>query len=73
MRFLNRMLFLGADPDQRYRILQRFYTLPQDLVERFYAGQLRSMDKVRILTGKPPIPIRNALGCVSESKAISTR
>ena len=73
MRFLNRMLFLGADPDQRYRILQRFYTLPQDLIERFYAGQLRSMDKVRILTGKPPIPIRNALGCVSESKAISTR
>ena len=73
MRFLNRMLFLGADPDQRYRILQRFYTLPQDLIERFYAGQIRPMDKVRILTGKPPIPIRNALGCVSESKAISTR
>ncbi len=71
MRFLNRMLFFGADPGQRYRVLQRFYTLPQGLIERFYAGQLKGTDKARILTGKPPIPIRNALGCVSESKALS--
>ena len=71
MRFLNRMLFLGADPAQRYRILQRFYTLPQDLIERFYAGNLVTMDKVRILTGRPPIPIRTALGCVSEAKVLS--
>jgi len=66
MRFLNRMLFLGAEPGERYRVLQRFYKLPQDLIERFYAGHLKPMDKVRILAGKPPIPIRNAIRCVSE-------
>lgn len=71
MRFLNRMLFLGAEPRERYTILQRFYTLPQGLIERFYAGQLKPVDKVRILSGKPPIPIRNALRCVSESNVLA--
>lgn len=65
-RLLNRMLFRAAVPDQRYRIFERFYGLPIGLIERFYAGRLEWIDKVRLLTGKPPVPIRRALRCLIE-------
>lgn len=61
MRLLNRMLFFASVPAQRYRLLQRFYTLPQTLIERFYAGQLTPFDRLRILTGKPPVPVLAAI------------
>lgn len=70
-RFLNRMLFQAAVPSRRYLVLQRFYRLPQSLIERFYAGDIRSADKVRILIGKPPVPIQKAVGCVSEARALA--
>lgn len=57
MRLLNRMLFFASAPAQRYRLLQRFYTLPQGRIERFYAARLTWADKLRILSGKPPVPI----------------
>ncbi|WP_420140315.1 lycopene beta-cyclase CrtY, partial [Sphingomonas sp.] len=37
-RLLARMLFLAADPPDRYRLLERFYRLDEGLVARFYAG-----------------------------------
>ena len=37
-RLLNRMLFRAAEPEQRYRVLQRFYGLREPLMERFYAA-----------------------------------
>ena len=67
LRLLNRMLFRGCAPDQRRRVLSRFYRLPEPLIERFYAGRLTTLDKLRIVTGKPPIPIRDALPCLPES------
>ena len=70
-RFLNRMLFRAAKPRERYRVLQRFYRLPQTLIERFYAGSIRSSDKLRLLIGKPPVQIHKALRCVSERQALS--
>ena len=60
-RQLNRMLFLAGDPDQRWRVMQRFYRLDAGLISRFYAGQLRFGDKARLLCGKPPVPIHQAL------------
>ncbi len=60
-RVLGRMLFDAAEPDQRYRIFERFYRLPQGLVERFYAGQSTLADKARILCGKPPVSIPRAI------------
>ena len=51
------MLFDGAVPDQRYHIFERFYRLPEPLVERFYAARSTRREKLRILIGKPPIPI----------------
>ncbi len=65
-RLLNRMLFRAGLPEQRYRVLERFYHLPEPLIERFYAGMPTMADKLRLLVGKPPVPVRAALGCVSE-------
>lgn len=60
-RYLNALMFLGADPDKRYRVIERFYRLRPGLVHRFYAGQSTPIDKARILIGKPPIPIGRAI------------
>jgi lycopene beta-cyclase len=60
-RMLSRMLFDAARPDTRYRIFERFYRLPEPLIERFYAGRSTIADKFRILCGRPPVPIRAAM------------
>jgi lycopene beta-cyclase len=60
-QLLNRMLFRAARPDQRYRVLEHFYRLPDAVIARFYAGELTPLDKVRILSGRPPVPIGRAL------------
>jgi lycopene beta-cyclase len=70
LRLLNRMLFRACEPDQRYKVLQRFYGLNQGLIERFYAGQLTWRDKARILIGKPPVPVHKALYNFSEKAFI---
>lgn len=68
-RFLNRMLFIGADPDERRRVMQRFYTLDDGLIARFFAGQSLPRDKARIVIGKPPISVSRALACIPASSA----
>lgn len=60
-RLLNRMLFRAAVPDERYRVLERFYALPQPLIERFYAARSTLADKARILSGRPPVPVWRAI------------
>ena len=60
-RMLNRLLYFAGDASQRYRILEHFYRLDAPLVARFYAARLRTRDKLRILTGKPPVPFGNAI------------
>ena len=60
-RMLSKMLFRATPPDERYSIFQHFYRLPAPLLGRFYAGQSNWRDKLRILIGKPPIPIKSAL------------
>lgn len=60
-RALNRMLFLAADPAERYRVLERFYGLDEALIARFYAGRSTAADKLRIVAGKPPVPVGRAL------------
>ncbi len=67
-RMLDTMLFRAAEPTERYRILERFYTLSPRLIGRFYAGNSTLMDKARILTGKPPVPISRALRAIAGSK-----
>ena len=65
-RLLTRMLFRAADPPQRYRILERFYRLPEPLIGRFYAGQSTFADRARILAGKPPVSIGRAVAAIME-------
>ncbi|MEC3912375.1 lycopene beta-cyclase CrtY [Sphingobium sp. CR2-8] len=60
-RLLGKMLFGAAVPDQRWRIFARFYRLRPDLIQRFYAGRSSMTDRLRILCGRPPVPIRDAM------------
>jgi lycopene beta-cyclase len=60
-RTLDKMLFYGAEPSNRYRVLQHFYRLSPDLISRFYAGQTNLADKFQILSGTPPIPVLRAI------------
>ena len=66
-RLLDRMLFRAAEPSQRWRVLSRFYGLPEGVVRRFYAGRSTRLDKLRILAGKPPVPIGKAMGQLRET------
>ena len=62
------MLFRAAEPQERYRVLERFYRLDAGLIARFYAGQSSMFDRARILAGKPPVPIRRAITAVRGKK-----
>ena len=73
LRLLNRMLFRGCAPERRHRVLSRFYRLPEPLIERFYAGRLTPLDRLRIVSGKPPIPVREALRCLREAPLLKER
>lgn len=68
-RMLNRMLFLAGEPQQRYRVLERFYSLPEPLISRFYAGRSTWTDRLRLLMGAPPVPPGQALRAVFASGA----
>jgi lycopene beta-cyclase len=61
---LDTMLFKAAEPDERYKILERFYRLDPRLIGRFYAGRSTMLDKVRVLTGKPPVPLGRAVAAI---------
>ena len=65
-RLLNRMLFRGCEPQNRWKIFARFYRLRESLIQGFYSGRLRWWQRLRILSGKPPIPIGRALKCLRD-------
>ena len=67
-RALNRMLFLAGDPGNRWAVMRRFYRLREDLIARFYAGQLSTRDKLRLLAGKPPVPVGAAIRALVASR-----
>ena len=67
-RMLDAMLFRGAEPEGRYRILERFYRLSPGLIGRFYASRSTMADKARILMGRPPIPIGRAVKAIASAR-----
>lgn len=67
-RMLDKMLFRAAKPEERYRVLQHFYRLPRPLVERFYAGRSTWVDRMKILSGRPPVPIAAAMRALAGRK-----
>ncbi len=64
-RLLDRMLFRAAEPDERFRVLERFYRLDPQLIGRFYAARSTFLDKARILSGRPPVPVVRALRAIA--------
>ncbi len=64
-RLLNTMLFRAAKPAERHRVFAHFYRLPPDLIARFYAGSLTVRDRLRILSGKPPVAIGRAAAAIA--------
>jgi lycopene beta-cyclase len=60
-RLLNRWLFRAAEPAGRAAVLAQFYTRPEPLIARFYGARLTNLDRLRLLTGRPPVPIWRAL------------
>ncbi|MEM9234271.1 MAG: lycopene beta-cyclase CrtY [Pseudomonadota bacterium] len=72
-RMLSRFLFDAAAPPRRYSVMQRFYTLGQPLIERFYAARSTQRDKFRVLAGKPPVGIFKAIKCLDEEKWMARR
>ncbi len=65
-RLLNRMLFRAGPAQERYRVMERFYTLSARLIGNFYAARLRRRDKLRLVVGKPPVPFWKAVSLVPE-------
>lgn len=66
-RMLNAMLFRAARPEERWRVIERFYGLGPNLIRRFYAGRSTFADKARILTGRPPVPVGRAIRVLKET------
>ncbi|SDR68996.1 lycopene beta-cyclase [Friedmanniella luteola] len=64
-RLLDTMLFGAAEPTERYRVLQRFYRLDPALVQRFYAAGSTRSDQLRILSGRPPVPVHRAVRAIA--------
>lgn len=60
-RLLNRWLFRAARPEARADVLAQFYTRPDDLIARFYGARLTRLDQLRLVTGRPPVPVWRAL------------
>jgi len=60
-RLLNRMLFMAGPADRRWTVMQRFYRLREPLIQRFYAAHPTLWDRLRIVSGKPPVPVGEAL------------
>jgi lycopene beta-cyclase len=65
-RLLNRFLFYASEPSLRYTVLQHFFEQTQDVIERFYSGRTTWSDRLRILSGRPPVPLERALRSLTE-------
>ncbi len=53
--FMNRMLFLAVSPTLRYQLLEKFHSLPEGLVQRFYASKTNFLDRLQILATRPAL------------------
>jgi lycopene beta-cyclase len=66
-RMLSRMVFEAAEPHRRVDAFKHFYALQGKLVERFYAGRSTWPDRLRILSGRPPVALARAIRALFSS------
>ncbi|MES2856578.1 MAG: lycopene cyclase family protein, partial [Bdellovibrionota bacterium] len=59
-RLVNRLIFHASEPTLRYQIVQKFHELPADMISRFNGGRTTWADRLRIITGKSPVPLKRA-------------
>ena len=50
---LNRLLYRAVPEAERWRVFARFHRLPEDTIARFYALEMTSADRARIICGRP--------------------
>ena len=67
-RLLGTMLLGAAPPEERVRVFERFYRMPEPLIERFYAARSTWADAVRILAGRPPVSLARAAAALAGSR-----
>lgn len=67
-RMLSRMLFRAAMPPERWKVFEQFYQRDQRLIERFYAGRSTALDKLNILSGRPPVPLGRAMKAIIKGR-----
>ncbi|MGE3747495.1 MAG: lycopene cyclase family protein, partial [Sphingomonadaceae bacterium] len=58
----------AAHPPQRWKLLDHFYRKDRALIRRFYAARSTLSDKIRLLSGKPPVPLGRAAGSLFGDK-----
>lgn len=59
---LNQFMFLGAPPENRWRVFRFFYNHPPSLIAKFYSGTMGFADWMRFFSSlTPPIPVFKAL------------
>lgn len=69
-RMLNRLLFHASESSLRYLVLQRFYELHQEVIERYHAGQTGWSDRLRILSHRPSVPLERTLKNLREKSIL---
>ncbi len=74
-RLLNRLLFRWYLPHRRRHVFERFYRLPEPTIRRFYALRMTTLDRARILVGRPPrgFSLRARLTAAERLNAVPSR
>lgn len=65
--FLNRMMFLAAEDEDRYKTLQFFYRNQESVIKKFYAGRMNGWDRATFFLGRPPVKMTRALQTIMRS------
>jgi lycopene beta-cyclase len=66
-RFLNRLMFFASDDKSRYRMLEFFYKSSPSLMQKFYRGEMSSLDKTKFFVGVPPVSLPKAFNVILAS------
>ncbi|WGS66221.1 lycopene beta-cyclase CrtY [Enterobacteriaceae bacterium ET-AT1-13] len=52
---LNKIFFLLINTNKRYKLIQKFYNLPEILIKKFYIEKINCFDIIKFMSFKPPI------------------
>jgi lycopene beta-cyclase len=63
------VLFGGARASKRWKVFERFFHLPSARIERFFAARATPIDRLRILCGRPPVPLLRTLRALTTQRA----